>query len=227
MIEKTFNTIPALLESVCNKYSESELFITYDAKNKKIQDKIRYREFLYSVKNFQSLLPKHQSRIVIYLDSNPVWLRVFFAIVCSNRVAVLVDGALDPQDILPQIKQSEATLVITDTPRLDKIIEAQIANQLPAILNIDTLKLDASSDQGGMVSEAGPTSLAIVIYTSGSTGYPKGVMLSHQALCLSAANTAKVEEGYQDDGFKSLAILPLWHVLGLTNGVLSCMLKGS
>src|SRR5579863_9434830 len=52
-------------------------------------------------------------------------------------------------------------------------------------------------------------------------------MLSHQALCLSAANTAKVEEGYQDDGFKSLAILPLWHVLGLTNGVLSCMLKGS
>ena len=35
-------TIPALLEHACNKYSESELFITYDARNKKIQNKISY-----------------------------------------------------------------------------------------------------------------------------------------------------------------------------------------
>ena len=89
---------------------------------------------MYLVKNFQSLLPKHQSRIVIYLDSNPDWLKAFFAIVCSGHVAIFsIDGSLDPEAIWGQIKQSEATLIITDTIRLAKITAAQITDGLPCI----------------------------------------------------------------------------------------------
>ena len=66
-------------------------------------------------------------------------------------------------------------------------------------LNVDdAIKSEILSGHDSVLPKIAPTSLAVVLYTSGSTGFPKGVMLSHQALCLSASNTAKVEEGYPD-----------------------------
>lgn len=216
-------TIPALLDYVCNKYNGSDLFTLYNAKNKIVEEKITYQEFPPLVKEFQALLPTQSSRIVIYLDSGPEWLKVFFAIVYSGSVAVLIDANLEPEDVLLQIKQSEASLLITDNKRLSKIEVAKISDQLPPMLNIDgTLLANIEPVISNQQINIMPTSLAAIVYTSGSTGTPKGVMLSHQAFCLSAIP----ERLCLPNGIRSLTVLPLWHVLGLANCLLSLMIKG-
>ena len=55
-------------------------------------------------------------------------------------------------------------------------------------------------------SQAAPDALAAILYTSGSTGLPKGVMLSHANLWLSAVSVAHYLEMAADD--VTLAVLP-------------------
>lgn len=222
------DTIPKLLDHICQKYRDLDSFIDYDPKHK-TQSKITYHDLPLHITSFQNLLPENCSRIVIYLSSNTKWLKIFFAIVCSGRIAILVDGNLEPEKILLQIKQSKADLIITDNSRLEKIKAVNIINELPQILNISNQEGCLSSgliainpfDYNNITEET----IAVIIYTSGSTGNPKGIVLSHLALCTSTiANIECIS--YGNEGFNSLVVLPLWHILGLANAVLTLMFKG-
>lgn len=62
-------------------------------------------------------------------------------------------------------------------------------------------------------SECGDGDLAGVFYTGGTTGFPKGVMLSHDAL-LSNAVGGLLEVNYADDEV-ILAVAPLFHQAGM------------
>jgi len=57
-----------------------------------------------------------------------------------------------------------------------------------------------------------PEDLASIVYTSGTTGVPKGAMLTHKNFYTNVINTLKVVPIESND--KSLAFLPLSHVLG-------------
>ena len=56
---------------------------------------------------------------------------------------------------------------------------------------------------------------AVIIYTSGTTGKPKGAELSHFQMYM-AATIAGETFGYRDDDV-SMAVLPLFHVFGLSS----------
>jgi long-chain acyl-CoA synthetase len=61
----------------------------------------------------------------------------------------------------------------------------------------------------------GPDDTAVVIYTSGTTGKPKGAELTHFQLFM-AATVAGDTFAYRDDDV-SMAVLPLFHVFGLSS----------
>lgn len=80
----------------------------------------------------------------------------------------------------------------------------------------DGLPFDALyGDEAGDVEPRNPDDTAVVIYTSGTTGKPKGAELTHFQMFMAATVAAETFDYREDD--VSLAVLPLFHVFGLSS----------
>jgi len=67
-----------------------------------------------------------------------------------------------------------------------------------------------------------PGDTAILLYTSGTTGKPKGVQLTHFQLYMNAG--AHIEAFQMGPGSKIIAVMPLFHALGLS-GILNATVR--
>ena len=65
---------------------------------------------------------------------------------------------------------------------------------------------------------------AVIIYTSGTTGVAKGAVLSHNNLATNGINVAACWRVTEADRY--LAVLPLFHVHGLGNGIHAWLVSG-
>ena len=64
--------------------------------------------------------------------------------------------------------------------------------------------------------EIAPDDITLLQYTGGTTGTPKGAMLSHANLYANTMQTRSWAPGILDGQEKFLAVLPLFHVFGMT-----------
>ena len=80
----------------------------------------------------------------------------------------------------------------------------------PGMLHFDTMLGEV---EPAACADAGGDDLCGVFYTGGTTGFPKGVMLSHNALTFNAVSNL-LELGYADDDI-ILGVAPLFHQAGM------------
>jgi long-chain acyl-CoA synthetase len=75
------------------------------------------------------------------------------------------------------------------------------------------------------VDDSAARQVAVLIYTSGTTGKPKGVMLTHRNLLVSAKTTALFRQ--MTDRDKVYVVLPISHIVGISLLIMTLMSGGA
>ena len=117
-------------------------------------------------------------------------------------------------DYLPFVKRELLKLPIAKARRL----LAELSTEVPEHANV--LKFDDLLREGPDNPQQTPVDpirdLAVLQYTGGTTGRPKGAMLTHRNLVANAHQTAAWDPDIRPGQDVNLAVVPLFHVFGLT-----------
>lgn len=142
------------------------------------------------------------------------WIIAYFGILKAGTVAVTLSGSLSFDELALLANHAKPRVVLTDrvsdfqrleaAPWLEQVIALHDEPGPAGLMHrgtdrvkaVDRLRID----------------VAAILYTGGTTGIPKGVMLTHESINLSAHNVAFSEHSTESD--RALCFLPLNHVFG-------------
>ncbi|WP_340374898.1 AMP-binding protein [Streptomyces sp. SS7] len=123
-------------------------------------------------------------------------------------VAALIETARDAVELVRRQTGREIEILVCDK-----------ADGHPPVLGllgdgiVPTVEIDPAVD------------VAVLPYSSGTTGVPKGVMLTHRNLCTNLAQMNGLHR--VDEGDRVIAILPFFHIFGLTALVNNALHRGA
>ena len=153
----------------------------------------------------------------------PAFALVFHGILRLGAIVTTINSLYTAEEIANQLKDAGATWLITVSPLL---AGAEVAAAEAGIDADHLIVLDGAPGHPSLkdllMEQATPpevsfdpaTHIAVLPYSSGTTGRPKGVMLTHRNL---VANVAQSESTIGvEGGEKVLAVLPFYHIYGLT-----------
>jgi len=163
-------------------------------------------------------------RVLVLMPNAPEVGVSYSAVWRVGGVVVPVLFVAGPADLAHAVRDSGARVAITVPLLLTRLLEAA-GDALEHVVFVGEPGADADPR---VLGEAGLTgevpiadgdagTLAALLYTGGTTGRAKGVCLSHGNLV--AAAGAAVEAAHVPGVVRSLAVLPLAHVYGLTLSV--------
>src|SRR5437899_8461962 len=165
------------------------------------------------------------SRLAILADNHPRWVAAYLGIIAAGCTAVPLDTAFHADQVAKLLRDSEASLLFTDTGHLSIARDAVKSLQVGIVLTDPGSPAQQSasswaSDLDGIFA-AGPgdftpvpssaDDIAALLYTSGTTADPKGVMLTHANLMAEASGVFGVLKLGPEDAV--LGVLPLFHSL--------------
>jgi acyl-CoA synthetase (AMP-forming)/AMP-acid ligase II len=96
--------------------------------------------------------------------------------------------------------------------------------RLGALMEIDVGPINEAAETEPVEQDA-EKQVAVLIYTSGTTGTPKGVMLTHENLLVSARTTAHFCR--MGSGDKVYVVLPISHIVGISLLIMTLMVGGT
>jgi fatty-acyl-CoA synthase len=162
---------------------------------------------------------------IAYLGQNhPQILVLLFACARLGAIFVPLNWRLAPKEHLYMLKDSGAATLFVDEPYLEqcedlktelpdcKFVSVQGCKS-PGWLKLADLLMATQGDDH--YPDIGLDYPLLVIYTSGTTGFPKGAVLSQEAIEYNAFNSTIMLDMTSDDLI--LTVLPLFHVGGLNN----------
>lgn len=196
---------------------------------------------------FRQLGVSTGDRVAVNLRNRVEYLVLTFALAKIGAVKVPLNRKLPLQQKGYILRETGSSVLVSDKaedlqavslcPSLRRIILLEDPKkQNPSVVSWETfLSLSAGSAGGDSSADAGESFrtdpavtdshlLCDIIYTSGSSGNPKGVMLSHDMILRSAFANC-LNRGFQD-GRRVLITVPLFHVYGYIEGLLSVIFVG-
>src|SRR5258707_5589473 len=192
-----------------------------------------YRELDRSVKEVATVLGSLGVRAgdrMIIVSENCIALAAL--LLAASRIdawAIVANPRLSPRE-LDQIRDHSGARRMFFTSEVSKETAAHASRcgtetrQLGPFQQIDVGALNESAVAEPVESD--PTKqVAVLIYTSGTTGMPKGVMLTHDNLLVSAKTTEHFRK--MDAGDKAYVVLPISHIVGISLLIMTLMVGGT
>jgi long-chain acyl-CoA synthetase len=171
-------------------------------------------------------------RVAVQLPNLPEFLLCYFGILKAGLIMVPLNPLLKGREIAYHLRDSGSRILVAYAPLAAEAVAgaeeadgtsvyivsppahgSQIPNQLPTGTHPFAELLDATDT--GDIAPTNADDTAVVLYTSGTTGKPKGAELTHFQLFMNCSVSGQLF-GIRDDDV-SLAVLPLFHVFGLSS----------
>lgn len=212
----TINTLYELVRNSVEKFASKVAFSMFEG------DDVTYAEVGRRIEKVQEILTcagLHAGDKVALLSSNmPNWGVCYFAVTSAGMVAVPILPDFSGEELDMIIAHSEAkALLVSD--RLFTKLSKQTIERLNVVVRTKNLGVIAQRVKGeGSMAVPKPDDLAVIIYTSGTTSKPKGVMLTHAALCAQVGISSSIFPVLPDDVF--LSVLPLSHTYECSIGMI-------
>lgn len=196
-----------------------------------------YSQFLSDVQKLAGGLVqrdiKRGDRVLVHMDNCPEALLVRFACAWIGAVCVATNTSATSDDLKHFTTSSRAVCAITQNSFVGLVESANEALRWIAVVDGSGLPHQASDRCFDFsLLEAAPVAplpvdtgqAASIMFTTGTTAKPKGVVWSHENVLWAASLNAR-QQGMRPDDIH-LIFLPLFHVVGLSWGVLSTMSAG-
>lgn len=181
----------------------------------------------------------HGDRVAVQLGNIPEFLLSYFGILKAGMVMVPLNPMLRPREIAYHLADSASAAFITADAELDRAAmpaaetpgaaEPQIfvvGNEVGSFRNFsDLLEPVSSKIKSHSKAATNAQDTAVIIYTSGTTGKPKGAELTHFQLYMNCTVSGELV-GYTPEA-TALAVLPLFHIFGLSSVLNAAVRFGS
>ncbi len=186
------------------------------------------------------------ARVVLLLPNVPQMAIGFYGTLKAGATAVFIPPVIEPEEVTRQVKDSDASVLVTLSMWAGLARQIQEGSGVPYIVLTDPadylslLKYLISSwrNRGyglqnalrwrnwlGGNSSKSPTidvaseDLAVIQYTGGTTAQSKGVMLSHRNLVANALQTRHWLPEAIEGRERFLCVVPFFHSYGLTTAL--------
>jgi malonyl-CoA/methylmalonyl-CoA synthetase len=157
-------------------------------------------------------------RLCVHLANRVDFLDLFLACVRLGVIFVPINVLYREREISHMVDDAEPRFSISTAEYRSlfgdhTVVDVETIATEAATQSADRVRLTIDGDEP-----------AAIVYTSGTTGRSKGAVLSHNNFAANATNLVACWRITSDDRY--LAVLPLFHVHGLGNGVCSWLLSG-
>ncbi|KAM0400016.1 hypothetical protein ACHAQC_003301 [Fusarium culmorum] len=165
-------------------------------------------------------------RIAFLVENSYDYVVTLLAAMAARSIAVPLSPAFPAPELQYILNQSEASLLVSSPKFASKAKEV-----LATELNTKPAHLELQKHQGGgnhekvELGDADPGEAGMMLYTSGTTNKPKGVLLPQAVL--TAQSRSLTEAWNYSPSDHLLHVLPLHHIHGTVNAILTPLLAGS
>ena len=186
------------------------------------------------------------ARVALFADNHPRWVTAYLGAIAAGYTAVPLDTAFHADQVTKLLKDSGASLLVTNVKHLATARQAVDGLNVQLVLTDPTSLKSATGTEDNQpkaswvgdldaIFAAGPATfraveapadtVAALLYTSGTTADPKGVQLTH-ANMLGEVNAVfgLLQIGPTD---AVLGILPMFHVLAQMANLMLPLVKGA
>jgi len=212
----TFNTLSAMVRHSVQEFASKIAFTMYEGED------VTYAEAGRRIAKVQQTLLEAGLRagdkVALLSRNTPNWGICYFAVTTAGMVAVPILPDFSGEELEMIIEHSEAkALLVSD--KLFTRLSKKTVERLNVVVRTKNLGVISQRVRGeGATAEPQPDDLAVIIYTSGTTSRPKGVMLTHRALCAQVDLASSIFPVRPDDVF--LSVLPLSHTYECSIGMI-------
>lgn len=172
--------------------------------------------------------------VALHMPNTILFPVVLYATTTAGGTVTTLSPLARPAEIAKQLTDSGARLMVSVSALVESARAAVELVRRQTGRDIEILVCDTAEGhrpvlgllRDGDVPECGidpAVDVAVLPYSSGTTGVPRGVMLTHRNLCTNLQQMNGVHQ--VDEGDRVIAILPFFHIFGLTalvNNALRC-----